>query len=314
MSERFRLWLAQLNPTVGDLTANADAARAAWAGARGGRGHDRLSRDVPDGLPASGPCEKARLRHGRAPRDGRAGGGLRGRSRPSASEGRCRGGSKPFNAYYILQDGEISATVLKHHLPNYNVFDEKRYYHAGDPAGPVRVGPLRIGVPICEDAWFDDVTETLAETGAEILLVPNGSPYHRGKMDVRQAQMVARVIETGLPLVYLNLLGGQDDQVFDGASFVLNPHGSSPTRCPPSRRGSSRSSSRRRRRLARAGGRKGPNCPTLGGGLPHHGPVAGRLHAQGGFSKALLGLSGGVDSALVATIACDALAPRTCAA
>jgi NAD+ synthase len=84
---------------------------------------------------------------------------------------------------------------------------------------------VRIGVPICEDAWFEDVTETLAETGAEILLVPNGSPYHRGKMDVRQAQMVARVIETGLPLVYLNLLGGQDDQVFDGASFVLNPHG-----------------------------------------------------------------------------------------
>jgi NAD+ synthase len=135
------------------------------------------------------------------------------------------GAGKPFNAYYILQDGEISATVLKHHLPNYNVFDEKRYYHAGDPAGPVRVGPLRIGIPICEDAWFDDVTETLAETGAEILLVPNGSPYHRGKMDIRQAQMVARVIETGLPLVYLNLLGGQVDQVFDGASFVLNPHG-----------------------------------------------------------------------------------------
>jgi NAD+ synthase len=128
------------------------------------------------------------------------------------------GGAKPFNAYYILQGGEISATVLKHHLPNYNVFDEKRYYHAGDPAGPVRVGPVRIGSPICEDAWFEDVTETLAETGAEILLVPNGSPYHRGKIDIRQAQMVARVVETGLPLVYLNMVGGQDDQVFDGAS------------------------------------------------------------------------------------------------
>ena len=87
------------------------------------------------------------------------------------------------------------------------------------------MGPLRIGTPICEDAWFDDVAEALAESGAQILLVPNGSPYYRGKQDVRQTLMVARTVETGLPLVYLNLCGAQDDQVFDGATFVLNPHG-----------------------------------------------------------------------------------------
>ena len=134
-------------------------------------------------------------------------------------------GGKLYNAYHILHGGRIHATVLKHHLPNDDVFDEKRVFTPSDVHGPVRLGPLRIGIPICEDSWHPDVCETLAETGAEILLVPNGSPYHRGKPDVRMNLMVARVVETGLPLVYLNMIGGQDDQVFDGASFVLNPGG-----------------------------------------------------------------------------------------
>ena len=105
------------------------------------------------------------------------------------------------------------------------MFDEKRLYTSGDVAGPYTVGPMRIGSPVCEDAWHEDVAETLAETGAEMLLVPNGSPHYRGKITTRQNLMVARVIETGLPLVYLNLVGGQDDQIFDGGSFVLNPGG-----------------------------------------------------------------------------------------
>jgi NAD+ synthase len=221
------------------------------------------------------------------------------------------GGDRPFNAYYVLQGGAISATVLKHHLPNYNVFDEKRYYHAGDPAGPVRVGPVRIGVPICEDAWFEDVTETLAETGAEILLVPNGSPYHRGKMDVRQAQMVARVVETGLPLVYLNLLGGQDDQVFDGASFVLNPHGALAHQMPAFEPG-----------LFHVDFERGADGWRAIPGEKAHLPDAweadyramvlslGDYMRKAGFSKAVLGLSGGIDSALVATIAADTLGPE----
>jgi NAD+ synthase len=103
---------------------------------------------------------------------------------PSASAAPCPAARSRSTPISCCKTARSRRTVLKHHLPNYNVFDEKRYYHAGDPAGPVRVGPLRIGIPICEDAWFEDVTETLAETGAEILLVPNGSPYHRGKMDI----------------------------------------------------------------------------------------------------------------------------------
>ena len=113
----------------------------------------------------------------------------------------------------------------KHHLPNYNVFDEPRVFRAGPIAGPFRLGPLRVGTPICEDSWYPDVAEAMAESGAEILMVPNGSPFRRGKFDVRMNHMVARVVETGLPLVYLNMVGGQDDQVFDGGSFVLNPGG-----------------------------------------------------------------------------------------
>jgi NAD+ synthase len=102
------------------------------------------------------------------------------------------GGAKPFNAYFILQGGEISAHGAEASPAQLQRLRREALLPRGRSAGPVRVGPVRIGVPICEDAWFEDVTETLAETGAEILLVPNGSPYHRGKMDIRQAQMVAR--------------------------------------------------------------------------------------------------------------------------
>ncbi len=137
---------------------------------------------------------------------------------------RCRTGGFN-NAYYILQGGRVTTTVLKHHLPNDAVFDEKRLFPPPMCTGPIPLTASRIGSPICEDAWHPDVAETLAETGAEILLVPNGSPYHRGKPNLRLNLMIARVIETGLPLVYLNMVGGQDDQVFDGSSMVLNPGG-----------------------------------------------------------------------------------------
>ena len=160
-----------------------------------------------------------------------AGGRLRRRAgarhRPAAGRGR-RGPQR-------LRDPRGRADdrlARKHHLPNYNVFDEPRVFRPGPIAGPFRIGPLRIGTPICEDAWYPDVAETMAESGAEILMVPNGSPFRRGKFDVRMGHMVARVVETGLPLVYLNMVGGQDDQVFDGGSFVLNPGGALAVQLP----------------------------------------------------------------------------------
>ena len=135
---------------------------------------------------------------------------------------------KLYNACALLDEGRIAALRFKVNLPNYGVFDEKRLFARGPAAGPVTVRGVRVGVPICEDIWleeseeYENVVECLAETGAEILVVPNGSPYARDKNDLRLSIAVARVTESGLPLVYLNQVGGQDELVFDGASFALN--------------------------------------------------------------------------------------------
>jgi NAD+ synthase len=311
MAERFRLSLAQLNPTVGDLRGNAAMARDAWAEAKAA-GADMVAfpemfltgyqlQDLVRKPAFDADVQRVLAELARDCADGPAIG----------IGGPLPGGDKPFNGYFVLQGGKITAQVLKHHLPNYKVFDEKRYYHAGDPAGPVRVGPLRIGIPICEDAWFEDVTETLAETGAEILLVPNGSPYHRGKMDTRQAIMVARVIETGLPLAYVNLVGGQDDQVFDGASFVLNPHGVLAQQMPAFDTGLFHVDFEPGADGWHAVHGEKANLPDPWEADYRVMVMAVRDYfAKTGFSKALLGLSGGIDSALVAAIAADALGPE----
>ena len=311
MSARFRLTLAQLNPTVGDLAGNARRAAAAWAEAKAA-GADMIA--FPEMFLTGYQVQDLVLKHAftadammaveRLAADC-ADGPVIGIGAPFAE------GERLYNAYHILEGGRVAARILKHHLPNDDVFDEVRVYDTGPITGPYRVGPLRIGTPICEDAWFEDVAEALAESGAQILLVPNGSPYHRGKQDIRQPLMVARAVETGLPVVYLNLTGGQDDQVFDGASFVLNP-----------------------------GGRLALQMPFVDASLAHvdftetedgwraeDGAKAalpddweadyrvmvtalGDYLAKSGFRRVLLGLSGGVDSALVATIAADALGPE----
>ena len=135
---------------------------------------------------------------------------------------------KLYNACALLDGGRIAALRFKANLPNYGVFDEKRLFARGPAAGPVTIRGIRVGVPICEDIWleesedYENVVECLAETGAEILVVPNGSPYARDKNDMRLSIAVARVTESGLPLIYLNQVGGQDELVFDGASFALN--------------------------------------------------------------------------------------------
>ena len=129
---------------------------------------------------------------------------------------------KLYNAYALLDGGAIEAVRFKVDLPNYGVFDEKRVFAPGPMPGPILFKGVRIGIPICEDIWGAEVVECLSETGGEILLVPNGSPYWRGKTEHRLNIAVARVVESGLPLVYLNMVGGQDELVFDGASFVLN--------------------------------------------------------------------------------------------
>ena len=129
---------------------------------------------------------------------------------------------KLYNSVALLDGGRIEAVRHKVDLPNYGVFDEKRVFDQGPMPGPVNFRGVRIGVPICEDIWKDEVCECLQETGSEMLISPNGSPFDWPKPDQRMNVAVARVTETGLPLLYVNQVGGQDELVFDGASFVLN--------------------------------------------------------------------------------------------
>ncbi len=308
MAERFRITLGQLNPTVGDLAGNAALARQAWEqGKADGADLVALPEMFITGYNAQDLVMKRAFQldvmtHIEALAAECADGPALAIGAPWAE------GAELFNAYLILKNGKIASRTLKHELPNETVFDEVRVFDSGPLGGPYAVGNTRIGSPICEDAWHPDVAETLAETGAEFLLVPNGSPYYRGKMDTRMNMMVARVIETGLPLIYLNMVGGQDDQVFDGASFALNPGGKLALKLPAFDAITTNVDLER----------------TPEGWRVVEGQIATfpddyeadyRVMVQGlrdymaktGFRKVLLGLSGGIDSAIVATIAVDAL-------
>ncbi|MGL5011848.1 MAG: NAD+ synthase, partial [Paracoccaceae bacterium] len=311
MTDRFRLTLAQLNPAVGAIAANAELAFKAWeAGRAAGADMVALTEMFITGYQTQDLVMKrafvADAMAAIAALAARVGDGpVLGIGGPHLRDGLL------YNGYYVLGGGVIRTVILKHELPNDGVFDEKRVFASADINGPYQVGPVRIGTPICEDGWHAEVAETLAETGAEILLVPNGSPYHRGKPKVRTNLMVARVVETGLPLVYLNMTGGQDDQVFDGASFVLNPGGHLAVQLPQFEDC-----------VAHVDFTKGPEGwraePGMKATMP--GSVEADYHAmvlslrdylgKTGFRKVLLGLSGGIDSAIVATIAADAIGPE----
>src|SRR5690606_7374489 len=137
-----------------------------------------------------------------------------------------------YNAYALLSKGAVAAIRFKHDLPNYGVFDEKRVFAAAPPQGPVNFEGVRLGLMICEDMWVPDVAATNAESGADILIVPNGSPFEHEKFERRLGLAGQRVIEPGLPLIYVNQVGGQDELVFDGASFVLGRDAQLKTQLP----------------------------------------------------------------------------------
>ena len=311
MADRFRVTLAQMNPTVGDLAGNAAKARTAWAEGRAASADlvalpemfltgyntqdlvmkpvfqqaamaaaEQLALDCADGPALAIGCPWAE-------------------------------GGKLYNAYLILKDGKIASRCLKHHLPNETVFDEVRIFDAGPLGGPYAVGDTRIGSPICEDGWHEDVAETLEETGAEFLLIPNGSPYYRNKMEVRQNHMVARAVETGLPVIYLNLVGGQDDQVFDGGTFVLNPNGALALQMPVFDEAITQLDLHRTPEGWRAV--EGDKAHLPDEWEQDYRTMVESLRdymGKTGFKKALLGLSGGVDSAIVAAIAVDAIGAK----
>ncbi|MDS9466334.1 NAD+ synthase [Paracoccus sp. MBLB3053] len=314
MADKFRITLGQLNPTVGDLPGNAAKAREAWDKAREA-GADMLALpemfitgyQTQDLVLKPGFTKDAMAEIEKLARDCADGPAI-GIGGPYAE------GKKLYNAYWILEGGKVSARVLKHDLPHKQLFDELRLFDQGPISGPYRIGPLRIGSPICEDAWWPEVAETLAETGAEILMVPNGSPYHRNKLDLRMGHMVARVVESDLPLVYLNSVGGQDDQLYDGASFVLNPG-------PDGGAVKVMQLAPFDEIVEHVDFERGPEGWRAIPGRLDHQPDEWeqdyRAMTEGlrdymrksGFKKVVLGLSGGIDSALVATIASDAIGP-----
>lgn len=312
MSDQFKITLAQLNATVGDLKGNADKVMKAWEKARDEQSNIIAFPELfitgynPQDLILKPAFQKASTETIQKIAEACSQGPAIAVGGPFCDE------KNLYNAYYILAGGKIQAVIKKHHLPNEEVFDEVRLFSSGNVDGPFQVDQMRIGSPICEDAWHPDIVETLAETGAQTLLVPNGSPYYRGKTEIRQNVMVSRVVESGLPLVYLNLVGGQDDQVFDGGSFVLNPGGELVLQMPQFEESVATCVFKKSAGSWKAEvGHKSRILEPLES--DYFAMVMGLRDycKKAGFDRVVIGLSGGVDSALVATIAADALGPQS---
>ena len=215
---------------------------------------------------------------------------------------------KIYNSYFCMDHGSISVAARKHHLPNTDIFDERRYFNKGSLAKPIKVSGINVGTPICEDIWYPDVIEYMVKEGARIIISPNGSPYSRGKVQLRHKLAALRAKENKIPLIYLNLVGGQDDQVFDGGSFVVGKNGNILYAMPQFEEAIS--------------------IVEFNNGIIHNldGEVTSNIIQnensqdyramclaledyvkKSGFYKVLIGLSGGIDSALVTAIAVDAL-------
>src|ERR1700733_3124736 len=313
-ADQFSITIAQLNPTVGDVAGNAAKVRTARARAKA-EGADVvvLSELFIAGYPPEAlvlkPAFQSACRAGveELARETADGGPAVLVGTPWVEDG------KLYNGCVLLDEGRIAAIRYKVNLPNYGVFDEKRVFVRGPVSGPMTIRGVRVGVPICEDTWleesaeYENIVECLAETGAEIVVVPNGSPYARGKADIRLSVSVARVTESALPLVYLNQIGGQDELVFDGASFALNADLSVAAQLPAFEE----NITTLRWSKSESGWRcAGPVAAIVDGDKGDYAACVLGLRdyvVKNGFPGVLLGVSGGIDSALCAAIAVDAL-------
>ncbi len=312
MTVTLKIAVGQLNPIVGDIDGNLQLALAAWQDA-GAMGADLLvltelfiSGYPPEDLVLKPvfvtACQDAVAELARQTGDG-----------PAIIIGSpWRDGDKVHNGIALLDGGEISAVRFKVELPNYGVFDEARVFKPGPLPGPVDFRGVRIGMPVCEDIWVEGVVECLKETGAEILITPNGSPYWRQKAGERLQVAVARVVETGLPIVYANQFGGQDELVFDGGSFGLNADRTLAFQMPQFRTDIAMTIWQRPG-AAGDGAWRCVNGPAVD--LPETETADWMATVIGlrdyvdknHFPGIILGLSGGIDSAICAAIAVDAL-------
>jgi NAD+ synthase len=312
MTDRLKVALAQLNPKVGDVDGNLAKVRGARAEANKQGAELVLTSELvlagypPDDLVLKPAFQRRCQEAVEALRADTQDGG------PALFVGTpWREGDKLHNAVICLDKGEIIGKRYKVDLPNYGWADDKRWFAPGPMPGPLVFNGVRIGVPICEDVWTADVVECISETGGEILLVPNGSPYEVGKTDVRVQLGVSRVVESGLPFVYLNQVGGQDELVFDGGSFALGADRALKVKLASFRE-----------EVATIEFRRGPDgwecqpakiAPELTDIESIYQAMMLGLRDyvnKTGFPSVVIGLSGGVDSALTAAVAADALGPE----
>jgi NAD+ synthase len=311
MTETLKIAIAQLNLHVGAIDKNLAAIRAARAEAAKLGAHLLVTPEMsisgyqPEDLvlkPAFvAACEAAVDELAKDTADGG----------PGLIIGTpWRNGAELHNAAFVLDAGKIIARRAKHELPNYGVFDDKRVFDPGPSPGPVGFRGFRLGVLICEDWWLPDVSETLKESGAEILLSINASPFEDGKQARRVTLAVERVVETGLPYIFAALTGGQDEIVYDGASFVLNADRTLAVQLPYFETALTLTTWTRTE--------SGLVCtPQPLPAEPHRLDLIYRsmmtgLHdyvVKNGFPGIILGLSGGIDSAISAAVATDALGP-----
>ncbi|MGY8961436.1 MAG: nitrilase-related carbon-nitrogen hydrolase, partial [Alphaproteobacteria bacterium] len=309
MTDRLKIALAQLNPIVGDIDGNAGRIRAARDTAKDA---DLIvfSELVLSGYPPEDlvlkPFFQDKIEAAvKALASETSDGG------PALLIGTpWRENGALMNAALLLDGGEIVAARYKRDLPNYGVFDEKRVFSAGPMPGPINFRDVRIGVPVCEDIWSPDVCECLQESGAEFFLVLNGSPFETDKHGQRLQHAVARVTESGLPLAYVNQVGGQDELVFDGGSFVLNGDRSLAAQQPMFQEDIQITEWNRTATgwsVAQASRTEHPEgleatYRAMSLGLRDY-------VNKNGFPGVVLGMSGGIDSALTAAVAVDALGP-----
>ena len=312
IKDKFKLALAQLNPVVGDIEGNAKKAREAraWA-ADAGADLIVFTELYLTGYPIEDLVLKPALQQAAQAaleslaRDTKDGGPAMLMGLPFAD------GLFVYNAQALLDRGRIEALRFKNNLPNYGVFDEKRVFAPGPLPAPIDFRGIKLGVPVCEDIWSEDVCRALAGAGADLLIVPNGSPYWMDKHDMRYEVAKDRVAETGLPLAYVNQVGGQDELVFDGASFVLNVNGRVAVQLPAWEEALGVTEWRR----------EGGGWHCLPGDIAEveQGDAANYLACvtglrdyveKNGFPGVVLGLSGGINSALCATMAVDALGAK----
>jgi NAD+ synthase len=307
--DRLAVTIAQLDPVVGDIAGNADKARRARAKAAGDGADLVVFSELficgypPEDLVLKPALQEAcRSEVEALARETADGGPAMLMGTPWVEDG------KLYNAVALLDGGRVAGLRFKVDLPNYGVFDEKRVFAPGPMPGPVNFRGVRLGVPICEDIWGPEPVECISETGGEILLVPNGSPYRRSVTDERLSVAVARVKDSGLPLVYVNQVGGQDELVFEGASFVLNTDLTFGAQLPSFREAVVTVVFERTADGWRCSG--GATAPLVTADEADYAACVLGVRDyvdKNGFPGVVIGLSGGLDSALCAAMAVDAL-------